>query len=283
MRRGPNSSSSPCVPCSEPPNAPTSWPMIEDARIAPHLLRDRLDDRLGLGQAARRLAGWRRETVTRTPRRAQARPGRRRAAPRARPAPSATSCLDLGSQALAASARPASPRASSALGLAARADRATPSGPGRGGRSPRRRPSGRAGARSAPRSGVGPSPRARPRDRLADGRPHRLDVVAVHHHAGDAVAGRAVHDRRRQVARRRLGDRPAVVLADVDDRQPPAGRQVDVLVEVAAIGRAVAEGADADAVRALLPGTPAPRRSPSRAWCRGRRPPRARCPARTGR
>src|SRR5438045_2788078 len=65
-------------------------------------------------------------------------------------------------------------------------------------------------------------------------RHHRQDVVAVDDRAGHAVTGRPVG----QVAagvllRRRRREPPAVVLHHEDHRQPPHGRQVEGLVEVA--------------------------------------------------
>src|SRR6185503_15732459 len=88
--------------------------------------------------------------------------------------------------------------------------------------------------------------------RLGDDGSHRLDVLAIDGPSRNAIACGARGDRRWQITVVTLRNRPAVVLAHVDDGQAPACCKVDVLVEVTAIGGAVAEAADADAVGSLL-------------------------------
>ena len=95
-----------------------------------------------------------------------------------------------------------------------------------------------------------------PASRAGDGLGHRradgFDIVAVDRQPGHPIATGAVGNRGRQVGRGCLGDGPAVVLADVDNRQLPASRQVEAFVKIAAVGGAVAKAADADAIGALV-------------------------------
>ena len=75
-----------------------------------------------------------------------------------------------------------------------------------------------------------------PGDRVARGRVAGQDVVAVHDHAGDAVARRAIgHVGARHLARHRDADRVAVVLDDEDERQLVDRREVQALVDVALV------------------------------------------------
>jgi hypothetical protein len=93
----------------------------------------------------------------------------------------------------------------------------------------------------------------RPLPRLARRFEHRLGVVAVHGHAGEAVGGRPLHriDRELLVHRRRVG--VLVVLEHEHDRQLLHPGPVHRLVEVTARGGAVAEpGQRAAALAAQL-------------------------------
>src|SRR5207248_7009342 len=106
---------------------------------------------------------------------------------------------------------------------------------------------------AAPAPGAGfdetrPAAGAGPRDGPADCAAHCVDVVTVDGLTGDAVAGCPRRDRAADVGRRRLRDRPAVVLAHDHDRQPPGRSEVERFVNVASIGGTVAERADADAI-----------------------------------
>ena len=89
---------------------------------------------------------------------------------------------------------------------------------------------------------VGPPPGAGPVERLLDGRIAGDRVHTVDGHAGHAVALRPLVDvGLRHLARERRGDRPLVVLAEKDDRQPVDRRKVERLVPFAFAGAAVAE------------------------------------------
>src|SRR5262249_39911890 len=85
-------------------------------------------------------------------------------------------------------------------------------------------------------------------DRFAAARPHRSAALPAPGSSRNPIPCGSRRDRRWQIAVRALRNRPAVVLTDVDDRQTPDGGQIDVLVEIAAIGGAVAEAAHADAI-----------------------------------
>src|SRR5438093_241485 len=82
----------------------------------------------------------------------------------------------------------------------------------------------------------GPLPGARAAHRSVHGRVDGEHVVAVHGHAGNAVARRA---RRDAAARGRVvvrgGRRPEVVFADEDHRHLPQGREIDALVKGAPV------------------------------------------------
>ena len=84
--------------------------------------------------------------------------------------------------------------------------------------------------------------------------PHGDDVVPVDGVALDLVGrDHVAHALDVRVRRARRELREAVVLADEDERQLPERREVDGLVEVAGLHRAVAEEDDRDRVLALLP------------------------------
>src|SRR5437763_5424451 len=103
----------------------------------------------------------------------------------------------------------------------------------------------------------GPIARARPAHGLDRSLVDREDVVAVHLHAREAVAGRPQREARRrrlQAARRR--DRPLVVLHEEDDGDLLHAGQVEGLVEVALGGAAVADVGPHDRVLALQLETP---------------------------
>ena len=88
---------------------------------------------------------------------------------------------------------------------------------------------------------VGPLARPGALDRLARGRVAREDVRPVHDDARDAVAGRPRRDvRDRHLHRRRHADGVAVVLDHEDERQLVDRREVEPLVDVALVGRALA-------------------------------------------
>ena len=94
----------------------------------------------------------------------------------------------------------------------------------------------------------------------------RDDVVAVDRDVVDAVAGRALLERRRVLRGRRRELGVPVVLAEEDHRQLPHRGEVDRLVEGAVRDRAVAEERDRDACRraAAAPRSRRPPRSADR-------------------
>src|SRR5205085_667183 len=81
---------------------------------------------------------------------------------------------------------------------------------------------------------------------------HAVKIVAIDTHARNAVAESPIGNASGNVAGGRLRDRPAVVLANVDNWQMPARCQVQSLVDVAAIGSPISEGTHAHPVAAFL-------------------------------
>jgi hypothetical protein len=95
---------------------------------------------------------------------------------------------------------------------------------------------------------------ARPGESASVGGGHRVRVVAVDGHRGDAVAGSAVGELlggELHVGRR--GEGVAVVLDHQDERQLPDRRHVEPFVEVAGRGAALADEGDRHAVAAGEP------------------------------
>jgi Protein of unknown function (DUF917) len=99
---------------------------------------------------------------------------------------------------------------------------------------------------------------------LGDARVHRLDVHAVHAPRWDTERSRPLRDT--LAGRHRAAGgvfAVLVVLADVDDRQPPDGGQVEGLVHDALVAGAIAEEAEAHAIGVLdLEGEGDPRCQP---------------------
>src|ERR1051326_8481965 len=99
---------------------------------------------------------------------------------------------------------------------------------------------------------AGPSARPCASHRFAHRPSNAVQIIPIYVRAGNAVSGRPGGARACYVARSCLRDVPAIVLADVDDGQPPTRGQVDCLVNIAAIGRPVTKRTHAHALAAFL-------------------------------
>ena len=100
---------------------------------------------------------------------------------------------------------------------------------------------------------VGPLAGAAPGDRLVAGGLHRADVHAVDLLARDIEGGAALGEiGLRRGARHRGAHGVAVVLDDVDHRQLPQLRHVEAFIDLALVGRAVAEIGQADEIIAAI-------------------------------
>ena len=239
---GPNSSHSPSVERSDPPNGPMSWPIrntFGSRRISSRIaLDDGLDERQPLARHLRPPARCREHVV-------QSR-GRSAGCPDAawpppwppRPLPGAapqTACAS------SAESTPAADSLSSSRRIGSRPFHSSTSADGPVGRGVRRNvaPHAKRGRLDQRRAQARPGPLHGFLDGCVDGQ----DVVAIDSDAGQTVPESAIHQ---CLGRRRLfdgeGDRVVVVLNDVDDGESPDCPQVDRLVEVPPVARPVAEG-----------------------------------------